>query len=141
MTIALILCLLSSVYMLGVIWIIQLIHYPSFANVSPDQFLQFHAQHTMAMGYLVGPVMVIELVAGSWLLLNKIDFFSVTQFLMVVALWILTFFISVPLHNKLAVGFDLATIKALIHTNWPRTILWTLKALLTSFWAFRMIKI
>ena len=135
------LCLISSVYMCGVIWVIQLIHYPSFANIVPDQFLQFHSQHTMAMGYLVGPVMVIELAAGAWLLMHKTDVFSVTHFICVIALWALTFFVSVPLHNKLALGHDLQIIKSLIHTNWPRTILWTSKALLTSFWAFRIIKI
>lgn len=132
------LSLISSVYMCGVIWVIQLIHYPSFSSIVPNQFLQFHSQHTMAMGLIVGPVMVIELVAGLWLLMNKAEFFSVSYFIMVATLWALTFFVSVPLHNKLAQGYDLQVIQNLISTNWPRTIIWTAKAILTSVWSIRI---
>lgn len=123
MSTALVLCLISSVYMCGVIWVIQLIHYPSFTSIVPDQFLQFHTQHTMAMGLIAGPVMVIELMVAMWLLTMKTDVFSVTHLVLVIALWALTFLVSVPLHNKLAQGYDLQIITSLIKTNWPRTIL------------------
>lgn len=139
-TLALSLCLLSAVYMCGVIWVIQLIHYPSFTHIAPQQFLQFHAQHTMTMGYIVGPMMVIELTTGLWLLMNKADIFSVTHFALVIVLWALTFFVSVPLHNKLTQGYDPLVINRLINTNWPRTIIWTAKALFTSVWALRIMR-
>lgn len=102
---------------------------------------QFHSQHTLAMSFIVGPVMIIELAAGAWLIMHKADFFSMTHILCVTALWALTFLVSVPLHNKLAAGYDPQVIKSLITTNWPRTVIWTFKALLTSFWALRMFKL
>lgn len=127
------LCHLSSIYMCGVIWLIQLIHYPSFVYISQSQFQQFHSQHTQVMGLLVGPVMVIELLAGLWLSMTVTTKYTLVHLFLVVCLWLLTFFISVPLHNKLASGYDASVIQSLIKTNWPRTILWTFKACLTTF--------
>jgi hypothetical protein len=119
--------------MCGVIWIIQLIHYPSFAYISQNQFEQFHTQHTTAMGLLVGPIMIVELIAGLWLMLTETNKYTVIHLLLVLTLWLLTFLVSVPLHNKLATGYNLSAIENLIKTNWPRTLLWTAKAGLTTF--------
>lgn len=127
----------SAIYMLGVIWVIQLIHYPSFSNISESAFQQFHNQHTSAMGLIVGPIMVIELLASIWLLNAEANMFSISNLIIVLGLWLLTFFVSVPLHNKLAVEQDFSVIQKLILTNWPRTVLWTLRALLSSYLTLR----
>ena len=128
---------LTSLYMFGVIWIIQLIHYPSFTFISPSDFSQFHARHTFVMGILVGPVMIVEFLAAAWLLSEQNNILTVANFCLVAALWLLTFLVSVPLHNKLADGIDFTVINSLIKTNWPRTLLWTAKALIASFWLMK----
>lgn len=141
MNLAFVLCLVSAIYMCGVIWIIQLHHYPSFKRIAPEKFTQFHSRHTMAMGFVAGPAMVIELISAFWLLTHTADVFSITHLTFVALLWVSTFLISVPLHNQLAAAHDVKVIQKLIITNWPRTVLWTAKALLTFFWALKILKV
>jgi hypothetical protein len=38
--------------------------------------------------------------------------------------------LQVPLHTRLARGFDPAAHRQLVRTNWLRTLAWTLRALL-----------
>jgi hypothetical protein len=124
-----ILTLFCSFFMTGVIWLIQLLHYPAFLLIEETQFLKFHQQHTNIMTMLVGPVMIVELSCSIYLAKN-LDRFWIMQFLIVLLLWGLTFFVSVPLHNQLALGKNDVIINQLIMTNWPRTILWSLKSIL-----------
>ncbi len=123
-----------ATYMCGVIWVIQLIHYPSFAYINPAQFTEAHQRHTSLMGVIVGPVMILELLAGLWLVSNKMTDFSLLNLGIIALLWFFTFFVSVPLHNQLGAGFNPVAIQKLVTTNWPRTILWTAKVGLTSYW-------
>jgi hypothetical protein len=119
--------------MCGVIWVIQMVHYPSFAYMNPTQFTEAHQRHTSMMGVIVGPVMILELMAGLWLVSERITSFSLLNLGIIALLWFFTFFVSVPLHNQLDAGFNLVAIQKLVTTNWPRTILWTAKMALTSY--------
>lgn len=132
----LLIALSVSFYMLGVIWIIQLLQYPQFGEFHPSVFSKVHQKHTAAMGLLVGFPMICELLSALWL-----SYFHPTQIIhfnlaIVTLLWILTFSVSVPLHSKLTHGFDSTAAQKLTRTNWLRTILWTAKAILISseFW-------
>lgn len=118
-----------SLYMAGIIWLIQLLHYPSFLQIDKSSFLDFHTQHTNMMTLLVGPVMIAELVLSLYLS-QHFEKFWLIQSVLVVILFLLTFLVSVPIHNQLAHGFDKNLIQKLISTNWPRTIIWTIKAIL-----------
>jgi hypothetical protein len=51
-----------------------------------------------------------------------------------------TFFISVPFHNRLAQGFDYIAIDGLVRTNWLRTLAWTARLTLLGFMLWRLIK-
>jgi hypothetical protein len=135
--IALFISQICSVYMVGVIWIIQLSTYPNFAFLDPSQFQAVHHRHTALMGALVGPVMVIELLVSLWLFSAERNTFTVSNLVIVLILWVLTFTLSVPLHNKLGAGFDLVLIQRLVLTNWPRTIFWTIKAGLNCYGLFK----
>jgi len=126
--------LICAFYMCGIIWIIQIIHYPSFLLIRAESFQKFHLKHTSTMGLIVGPVMAIELVATTYLLKYEVSLISTLNLFCVLSLWLLTFFVSVPLHNALSSGQDILIIQRLIQSNWPRTILWTFKALLLSYW-------
>lgn len=132
---------MSALYMCGVIWLIQLIHYPSFIHINAGSFQQFHAQHSAVMGLIVGPIMVVELLTAFWLLNYETNFLNITNATLVIALWLLTFLVSVPLHNKLTQGQDLTVIQSLIQTNWPRTILWTARAGLSGYLTLTSLKI
>jgi hypothetical protein len=115
----------------GLIWMVQLVHYPSFRYV-PD-FTEFHPHHTGSIGLLVGPLMVAELALATWFVFRSgFVWVWIGPLLLVGAIWLLTFLWAVPLHNSLANHRDPRTIESLIQANWPRTVLWTIKAVWVS---------
>ncbi|MFT6810036.1 MAG: hypothetical protein ACJA01_003279 [Saprospiraceae bacterium] len=118
--------------LVGLIWIIQLLHYPVFIFISPDQFLAFHDYHTYYMGFIAAPLMVIELALSFYLGLQNRKY--ILPLLIVILIWISTFLIQVPLHEQLAKEMQVTTINKLIDTNWIRTILWSSKATLLLYW-------
>lgn len=112
--------LMISSALVTLIWIIQLLHYPSFLYVDKNQFVQFHAFHTKWITFLVMPLMILEV-------LFCFAQFNLILFFIILLVWLSTFFIQVPCHNKLKSGFEESIIQRLIFSNWIRTILWTLK--------------
>jgi hypothetical protein len=129
--IALLLQLISCAFMTGVIWIIQVLHYPAFADIREERFLKFHAKHSRDITFIVAPVMVLELVTAI-LLAWQFGFSAMTSvnLALVVALWACTFLISVPVHNLLSTGQNLTYVTRLVRTNWLRTVLWSVRLIL-----------
>lgn len=126
--------LTTSLFLAGLIWTIQLVHYPSFRFVSEENFKSFHVFHNQRISFIVVPVMITELItSGSlwwndgYLSLNGIGFY------LVCLIWLATAFLSVPNHTKLAKGKNDTVINSLVNTNWVRTVLWTVKALLAVY--------
>ncbi len=119
--------LFCSYFMTGVIWLIQLIHYPSFQFVDAAHFNQFHRRHSSVMGFLVGPIMIVELLTALWMA-SRFEIQWVIQALLVIMLWGFTFLISVPIHQALEKSKNEVLILKLVRTNWLRTFVWTFKA-------------
>lgn len=122
----------SSLALFGLIWTIQLVHYPTFRFVDPGQFVAFEAFHQRQITLVVAPLMLIELgtaLALVWLrpagLSPALVLFALG---LVASIWLVTFTVQVPLHNRLAAGADGPAMDALVRTNWVRTVLWTLRA-------------
>ena len=122
----------SCLFMAGVIWVIQLVHYPAFPFIAKDQFPAFHAFHSVRISWIVGPVMGVELVSAALLCLafphSLLWWSNMTGVLLI---WASTIFLSVPRHNALALGFS-SEADTLVHTKWPRTVLWTIRSLVLS---------
>lgn len=126
--------LVCCAFMTGLIWIVQILHYPSFTFVNEDQFPKFHEFHTNRISYIVMPIMLIELVTAVVLIvLNQKSISLFLNILFLITIWISTFFLSVPLHNDLANNRSLISINRLIHTNWYRTFLWTIRLCILSY--------
>ncbi|TGE19694.1 hypothetical protein [Hymenobacter elongatus] len=122
-----------AAYLTGLIWTVQLVHYPGFAYVAPEKFAAFHQHHTRTMSWVVLAPMVLELGLAGWLTwqgwgtLGAVVWWSLA---LVVGIWLVTFLISVPFHNRLAqMGYNYITIDGLVRTNWLRTVAWTLRTL------------
>lgn len=123
--------------LVGLIWTIQVVHYPGFRYVGADRWTDFHGFHVRGITYVVLPLMLAELVAAGWLWLERpADWRYWLPFLCVVLIWASTFLVSVPLHDRLAGGVHADFTEQLILTNWIRTVLWTLRAGLVTgvFW-------
>ncbi len=123
--------LFLTVFMTGVIWFVQIVHYPLMGQVGRDVFVDYERRHTVLTSMVVAPVMVGEL-ATAILLAWESDlsqWFWVFNLIGVLLLWVSTFLIQVPLHNRLSRRFDTADHRALVRTNWIRTLIWTARAL------------
>ena len=130
-----ILHLISCAFMAGLIWAIQILHYPAFDEIHPDKFITFHTGHSNKITYIVGPVMGLELITAIILLIQKVDpLFFAANLLFLGLIWFATAFLSVPLHNTLSKGQNNLAIKKLVNTNWPRTILWSLRLVILTIY-------
>jgi hypothetical protein len=127
----------AAAYLTGLIWMVQVVHYPSFGLVPKEAWVAFHRAHTRRMGYVVMAPMVLELALAIWLawagraaLPGGAGWWSLG---LVALVWAATFFISVPFHNRLETGFDYIAIDGLTRTNWLRTLAWTARAVLLGW--------
>lgn len=122
--------LVFSALMTGIIWQVQLLAYPQFLKVSAADFPAYHKSHTQRMGWIVGGPMLAELALAlltAWQLRSIV---SLVALALVIALWLITAFVQIPLHGRLAHGYDRSTIRKLIITNWLRTVLWSARTAL-----------
>lgn len=125
----------ATLAMVGVIWVVQLVHYPLFAQVGEGRFGAYHAAHVERITWIVGPLMLAELGGALWCLsAPPTRALGLWPFVLGVALigvaWATTALASVPYHNTLAGGLDAQAIEGLVRTNWPRTLAWTARGIL-----------
>jgi hypothetical protein len=117
--------------MTGLIWVIQLLHYPSYNYIQLEKFKDYQNFHTNRITYIVGPVMLLEVFSGIFLTLqNDWTTLYTLNFIGLCIIWLSTLFFSIPAHNKLNNGFNGQVISNLIKTNWIRTLTWTIRAIL-----------
>ncbi len=125
----LLLQLATTLPLVGLIWFVQVVAYPLFARVAAADFPAYHEAHSRLITIVVGPLMVVELLAAlGWLFLPLDEVPAAAVWVgagLAVAAWIVTIFVSVPEHAILARGFDARALDALITTNWLRTAIWT----------------
>lgn len=136
--------LASTLCLCGVIWIVQLVQYPFFSEVSPQNFPKYHQAHTFWITPIVAPLMIVELITSFLVLVytpENLNFkLLVFALMLTLVTWASTAFIQVPLHNKLANGFDRNTHTALVNLNWIRTIAWSLRGALMIYFLAKIIK-
>jgi hypothetical protein len=114
--------------MAGVILVVQVLTYPTFKKIDENQFAAFHAEHSRKVTFIVLPPMALELLTAAALVYLFTDhLFFWTNLVLVLAIWIVTFFLSVPAHNHLSTKQDLKKIDFLVLSNWLRTALWSLR--------------
>ncbi len=120
-----------SLYMTGLIWFVQIVHYPLFERIGRENFTLYAERHQKLTTRVVAPAMLIELVASIALVLTAPpSSASWAASSMTLLVWASTMGIQVPLHAQLASGFNSATWKTLVASNWIRTIAWTLRSIL-----------
>lgn len=129
-TLSLLACVASTLYMTGVIAVVQWVHYPLFERVEPASFRRYHAEHVRLMTYIVLVPMVIELATSGWLVLwpprGSGRWLGGAGLVAASVTWVVTGGVSVPLHNRLAEGFEAGTHRALVRTNAIRAAAWIL---------------
>ncbi|MEM1044277.1 MAG: hypothetical protein AAGI91_16840 [Bacteroidota bacterium] len=124
--------LFATLTMFGVIWIVQVVHYPLFAGVGADGFVAYEASHQARISVIVLPAMLLELgtaVALLWTRPEVVPAWMVwTGLALVGVIWLSTAVLQVPMHTALSSGFDADAHARLVGTNWVRTAAWSLRA-------------
>ena len=133
----------STLFMVGLIWMVQVVHYPLFDDVGQENYLSYQQRHQNNITYIVGPVMLIELATAIALAWYPIEGFGkplvYVGIALVVMIWLSTAFIQVPCHEKLVKSFDPAAYKWLVNSNWIRTIAWTARGALVTWMLVRVL--
>lgn len=118
----------------GLIWFVQVVHYPLLARIGRNEAPGYEQAHTRRTAWVVGPPMLVELVSGVLLLWVRPAGASLSQAVTGVALLAVvclsTQFVQVPCHERLSQTFDPAVHRRLVSTNWVRTICWSARGLL-----------
>lgn len=124
----------ATLLMTGLVWFVQIVHYPLLHRVGARGFVQYETEHTRRASPVVAPVMLFELVTGVWLALDPPTHIGAPALLLNVALlavvWVSTLWLQVPAHRLLADGYDRGTVSRLVTGNWIRTAAWTMRAVL-----------
>ena len=106
--------LTATAVLAGLVWVVQLVVYPSFLLVGGSPaWPAFHAAHSRAVALAAllvrdGPSPLL-LVTGA----------------LALATVVVTVAVSVPLHTRLGEAYDDAAARRLVTTNWLRTAAWT----------------
>ena len=131
----------SSLYMVGLIWFVQVVHYPLFASVGNLEFPSYEQRHTTLTTWVVAPPMMIEGASAVLLILFHpigVPEWSVWSGLVLLGInWLSTAFIQVPCHESLSKGFEPVVHRRLVSTNWVRTAAWSLHGGLVLWMAWR----
>lgn len=124
----------STVFMAGLIWFVQVVHYPMFERVGEEAWRAYSAGHQRRTTWVVGPVMLAELGTTIAVVMGAAG--PVPGWMgwlgagVLACVWGSTFLVQVPLHTRLERERDTAVMRRLVRTNWARTVLWSARAVL-----------
>ena len=130
--------LIFTSIMTGVIWVIQIVHYPSFHFIEKELYTAFQKFHMNKISIIVIPIMLAELITGMMLFLDKSSKspFLIVSFVILVLIWLITGVFFSKAHNELIAGYQELVVNQLVAMNWIRTLLWTLRLLLLTCFVY-----
>lgn len=121
--------LAASGVMLGVIWVVQLLVYPTFCTVSAEAWRTHHDSHSARITPIVLPAMAIELLAATLLAISRPAALPTSlvaaNLVLAVATWVMTAYVAWRFHGPLGRAHDATTCARLVRANWGRTIVWS----------------
>jgi hypothetical protein len=114
--------------MTGLIWFVQVVHYPLFAAVGGAESVAYERAHCRRTSLVVLPLMLAELALALvvwWAAPGPLAPLASVGLAALAVVWLSTFALQVPCHRRLSQGPDPATLRRLVATNWLRTAAWT----------------
>ena len=124
---------ISGFFLTGLIWVIQLVHYPSFKFYDTKTFKTAMAHHRQKISFIVMPLMLIELMTGITLAViqwSSLAEFHIINLTLIAIIWVHTFMLMVPFHQTCESNFDIDLLNRTLKHHWLRTTAWTLKSAL-----------
>ena len=124
----------ATLFMVGVIWFVQIVHYPLFGRVGKEGFADYSRAHARLTGLVVGPPMLVEAATAVALVARTpqgIPFYlPVLGLVLLAVVWLSTALLQSPQHTTLGGGFVPASHRFLVASNWLRTVCWTARGVL-----------
>jgi hypothetical protein len=125
----------ATLFMVGLIWFVQVVHYPLFNAIGRDSFVEYERRHTAQTTWVVGPAMLAEGGTASLLLGCNLSVFERNLawigLVLLFTIWFSTAWIQIPCHNSLSNQFSDEVHRRLVTSNWIRTIAWTIRGILS----------
>ena len=132
----------STLFMTGLMWFVQVVHYPLFAAVGAEAAPSYAARHQQRTTRVVAPVMLTEAATALLLALRlpagDLGSLAWLGLGLLLLIWLSTAFLQVPLHRRLLSVADAEVVRRLVRGNWIRTIAWTLRSLI-ALWLLRFV--
>lgn len=127
----LLLNLACALFMTGLIWFVQVVHYPLFERIGAQDFVLYEQNHQRLTTWVTAPVMLLEAVL-SVALVYVLPASGVVWVAggLTLLVWASTMLLQVPLHAKMTQGFESATWTKLVASNWVRTVGWSGRSVL-----------
>ncbi len=126
--------LAATLFMTGIIWFVQIVHYPLFVSIGSLEFPEYEQRHASRTTWVVAPPMLVEGVSAlllCWFQPQPVSTWQLWAGLaLVCVIWFSTAVLQVPCHEALARGADPAIQHRLTSTNWIRTAAWSLRGML-----------
>jgi len=130
----------ATLFMTGLIWTVQVVHYPLFSMVGAGEHVSYERAHMSRIAWLVGPMMILEAATAAVVLgspgLGLPRWMPTTGAALLGVIWLSTALLQGPMHGRLARGFDPFIHRALVRTNWIRTMAWTVWGVLSLAMVF-----
>ena len=118
-------------FMVGLIWFVQVVHYPLMGAVGADGYGTYQTAHMKLTSMVVVPIMCLELAAAVSLIFlfeqGPELILALRGFGLLVLIWLVTFLVIVPIHQTLLERFDADAHRRLVRANWIRTLGWTVR--------------
>ena len=119
-----------SSFMFGLILTTQIVSYPMFLKAE-ENFSVYHMSYVNKISTIAAPLMIIELFLSLLFIILLQSYFAISIFLIMILIFLSTFFIQVPIHEKLKNNFNIYLCNKLINTNWIRVFLWLSKCIIS----------
>lgn len=108
------------------IWLVQLIIYPAFAQIRTERFCDWHHGYMNAISIVVIPLMLTQAALVSYGLISAFTWIDAAAAGCMFVAWGVTFTLSVPCHKALQKASNTPElVTRIVATNWFRTIAWT----------------
>ncbi len=128
---AVLLCCAAGWYLAGLSWTVAIVTYPGFASSSSGDWPKVHEFHSRRIAFAVGPMWAIEAISCGWWLLRAPSGtlgLAITASASAALTAALTVLWAVPIHQRLASGYDEHLARSLRWAHALRTAAWTVSA-------------
>ncbi len=123
-------------FLVGLIWTIHVVHYPSFSAIDRDRYPAFQASHMHKMGALVGPPWLIEgitvIAVFALAPTTGLRLLAVAGGLLEAVIIAVTILSSIPAHDRLSTGWNDDAHRSLLRGDRIRVISWTTRGILAA---------